>query len=176
MRVEISALHKDIDSLLGNTGLFTAEYSRDTHRAVGIGNHHIVGMKGSLHSVECHDLLAFFRSSHYYLPAGNLISIKGMQRLAHFEENEIGNVDDIVDRVQADGKKLLLEPFRRRSYLYALDGDSLIFRRTFEVSHLDWNRTFTLAVLECGNIRICEFARYIVQSEICIQVSCYSDM
>ena len=31
------------------------------------------------------------------------VEVEGVQRLAEFEEDEIGDIDDVVDRAQADG-------------------------------------------------------------------------
>ena len=44
--------------------------------------------------------------------AGEFGGIEGMQRLAEFVEHEVGDIDDVVDRAQADGFEALFEPGR----------------------------------------------------------------
>jgi hypothetical protein len=36
--------------------------------------------------------------------------IEGVERLAEFVEHEVGDIDDVVDRAQADGFEALFEP------------------------------------------------------------------
>jgi hypothetical protein len=42
--------------------------------------------------------------------AGELGGVEGVERLAEFVEHEVGDIDDVVDRAQADGFEALLEP------------------------------------------------------------------
>ena len=176
MRIEICALDEDIDSIFGHAGFLTAEHAGDTHRSVSIGNDHVAVVKLSFDAVEGDDLLAFGRPSDNDFAAADLVSVKRVERLSDFEKHEVGDVHDIVYRVQSDGEQLLLKPFRRRAHFHALDGNSLIFRSSVRIEHLYRNRAFSIAFLECRNIRISETARDVVQFHIRIQVTCYADM
>ena len=69
-------------------------------------------MECPFNAVEGDDLLAFLSSSDNDFSAADLVSVKCVERLADFEKNEVGDVHDIVDRLQSDGEQFLLEPFR----------------------------------------------------------------
>ena len=129
-----------------------------------------------LGTIEGDDLLSFSGTAHDYFSSGDLVSIEGVQRLADLEEDEVGDIHNVVYRMKSDGEKLLLEPFRRRTHFHVLNGNSLILRSSVSIQHFYRDSTFTLSFLECRNIRIREFARDIIQSEISIQVSGYTDM
>ena len=60
-----------------------------------------------------------------------------MKRLAKLEEDEVGDINDIVDRLQAYAHKLFLKPLRRRGHLYALDGHATVARSTLGIEQLD---------------------------------------
>ena len=51
-----------------------------------------------------------------------------MERLADFHQDEVRDIDDIVYRPQADGKKLFLKPLGRWSDLDILDSGAGIPR------------------------------------------------
>ena len=154
-RVEICALEEYIDGGLCNTGVNASEHACDAHRALRIGNDHIIGVKISLHPVESHDLLALTCPADNDLAAGDLVSVEGMQWLTKLEEHEIGNVNHVVDRVETDCKQFLLEPFRRGANLHVPDGNSVIFRRSVHILNL-YRDGLTLTFGKCRNIRIGE--------------------
>ena len=72
--------------------------------------------------------------------AADLARVEGMQRLAQFEEHEVGHVDDVVDRFEADGHQFLLEPFGGRSDLDPADRDADVAGRGRSIQHLERNR------------------------------------
>jgi len=74
-----------------------------------------------------------------HLAAGNPVGIEGVQRLAEFKKDEIGHIDHIVNRFEADRHQFLLKPFRRRAHLHALDGDPAIARSGCRILNLDRN-------------------------------------
>ena len=42
--------------------------------------------------------------------AGEFRGVEGVERLAEFVENEVGDIDDVVDGAEADGFEALFEP------------------------------------------------------------------
>ena len=64
--------------------------------------------------VEREELFVRLGQSHAD-PAGELIGVERMQRLAEFEHDEIRDVDDVVHRAEPDRFELRAEPIRARA-------------------------------------------------------------
>ena len=69
--------------------------------------------------------------------------------LADLEEDEVGDIHNIVHRVKSDSEKLLLEPFRRRTHFHVLNGNSFILRSSVSIQNFYRDSTFALSFLEC---------------------------
>ena len=106
-------------------------------------------MKRVLGTIEGDDLLSFSGTAHDYFSSGDLVSIEGVQRLSDLEEDEVGDVHNIVHRVKSDSEKLLLEPFRRRTHFHVLNGNSFILRSSVSIQNFYRDSTFALSFLEC---------------------------
>ena len=80
----------------------------------------ITRFEGSSRNVSPFSAASFSpaRAERTKIAAAELVGIEGVHRLRKFRHDEIGDVDDIVDRVQADRFQAILQPQRRR-----LDGD-----------------------------------------------------
>ena len=98
-----------------------------------------------------------------------------MERLPHLEEDEVGDIHDVVDRVQADGAQVFLQPLRGRSDLDATDGDAAVARSAFRILYLDRNRLAGTR-LEALVIRDMQLARTAVMAEPGIQVARHAEM
>ena len=174
-RVEICALEEHVSSSFCYSRLLTAEYSCKTHRLLGISDHEVCCAESTLNSVKSNELLAFLRSADYYLATSDLRCIKCMKRLADLMKNEVGDINDIVDRTKTYCKELLLKPLRGCCYLYSLDGCSCITRSSISCEDLYRNR-LSFALCKCRNIRNIEFAWNIIMLEVGIQVAGNTDM
>ena len=111
-RIEIGALKEYVDRRIGHSRLSSSEDTGYAHRAFRIRNHDVGRSQSAFHSVKGNDLFSVRGSPDDDLPAFDLVCIEGMKRLTKLEKDEVGDVHDIVDRLQADGHQLLLEPFR----------------------------------------------------------------
>ena len=98
-----------------------------------------------------------------------------MKRLTDLMKNEVGDINDIVDRTKTYCKELLLKPLRGCCYLYSLDGCSCITRSSISCEDLYRNR-LSFALCKCRNIRNIEFAWNIIMLEVGIQVAGNTDM
>src|SRR5438477_323476 len=62
-----------------------------------------VSPAAALAAVDDGDLLHFARATDDDPPAFYFVKVKRVQRLAQLEHHIVGDVDDIIDRAQADG-------------------------------------------------------------------------
>ena len=148
-RIEICALKEYVYCIFCNARLLAAEYTCEAHWLFCVGNHEICCAKSALYAVEGHKLLSFLCSAHYHLAAGNLRCIECMKRLADLMENEVGDVDNVVDRSETDRKKFLLKPLRRGCHLDTLDSSSGISWSPVCCSNLYRDRLSLSAVCPC---------------------------
>ena len=98
-----------------------------------------------------------------------------MERLSQFEEHEIGDVHDIVDRLEPYRHEPLLEPFGRGSHLDTLDCSSRVTGSSFGVLYLHGDGLpFPFAV--SGHVRILQLAGEVPELQVSVQVPGDTDM
>ena len=105
-----------------------------------------------LHSVESYEFLALYGILDYHLSAGDFGCVKAVQGLTHAVEQIVGDVDDIVDGAQTDGRECVLEPLGRFLDGDPIDGDAAIARTCIGV--LDLNGYATLGSLDGERVDI----------------------
>ena len=92
-----------------------------------------------------------------------------MERLAGFKEHEVGDVHNVVDGLEANGKEPFLQPFRAGSNLHALYGDAgvaggAVLRENFHGDGL------SITFLEGFHGRKGKFGLNALAVEICVKV------
>ncbi len=119
VRIPARAFYEDVDRLLGNAGADAAHDAAEAERALVIGDdgHGFVERVDAV--VERVERLVAGRAQHRL--ADDLVGIIGVERTAPAEGDEIGDVDNGVDRTQPDGLQPLLQPLGRGAVLDALD-------------------------------------------------------
>ncbi len=173
--IEICALDEDIHRILGNTGIISTENSSDAHCPLAVSNHYIRGLQTPLNSVQGTDLLPFRRLTYDDLSSANLICIKSMQGLTEFEENEVGNIHDIIDRIMADSEKLFLQPLGGRTNLNSAKGNTAIARSSLSINYFHRD-CFSFSFKSLRSLRVVELARNIMGYKVSIKVSCDAEM
>ena len=99
-------------------GMLAAHDAGERFDAVVVGDHaHRVVERVGL-AVEREQRFAFLGAAHDEI-ALHLLGVEHMQRTAAVEGHEVGDVDQRIDRAQADGREPLLQPLRRRAVLDA---------------------------------------------------------
>ena len=151
--IKICALYEYVGGRRGNSGVDASEHAGYAHRTVGVRDYDVLGRKLALLLVKGHYPFTLSSPSDDHLSAGDLVSVEGMERLAELPEDEVGNVHYVVDRPEADGQQLLLEPFRGWADLDSLHGDAAVPWSGGTVHDLDRN-TGAFAVLPCTDVRI----------------------
>ena len=81
-----------------NFGIQTAHDACDRDRFFRVVDHQHCIIQGSFGTVEGHEFFAVTRGIDDDPPARETFNVKGVQRLPVFEHDEVGDVDDIVDR------------------------------------------------------------------------------
>ena len=176
-RVEVCRLQEEFGGGLRRTGILAAEYACDAHRLLGVANHQFFATERALHAVQSAELRAGIGFAHHHLASGNLGSIEGVQRVAHFKEHEVGDIHHVVDGALAHGLQALLQPVRRRTHLHTTQRDADIARSQFGRKHLERNRTCSaLCSMEIGQVRQCPAARNAVRAAVCVEVARATDV
>ena len=95
---------------VGSTTLSSKD-TGNTHRLLSVANREVVLAKNVLITIERHKLGALGLGANHNLVALNHIGIKAMHRLAVSHHDVVGDVNNIVNRTQADNFQFILEPF-----------------------------------------------------------------
>ena len=152
-RVEVGALNEDVAGLHGNTRFFAAKDTGDAHglgavAAAGIANHKVAGIEFAFHAVESDEGGVLRQTAHHHLVALDHIGIESMKRLAHFHQNEIGDIDNIIDGAQTDGAQFVLKPIGRFLNLDVADSQTAVTRAEVRFFDSDADR---LSAIDSAN-------------------------
>jgi hypothetical protein len=77
---------------------------------LGIGNHADAGVEFVVALVDGADFLAGECAAYDDLVVFEVIEVEGVERLAAFEHDVVGDVDDVIDGIDADGGESVAEP------------------------------------------------------------------
>src|SRR5581483_870846 len=81
-----------------------------------VADEQIVGSQLSFDAVEGGEFFDCAGAPHQDFFSGQTIEIEGVQRLAGFEHDVVGRIDDRVDRANAAGFQAVAQPGRRRRH------------------------------------------------------------
>ncbi len=119
-RIEIGGFDEDVHRRLGAAGLLAAHDAAEAEHAAVIGNDAGFAVDLIFSAVEREEALA--RLAEAGLDgAMNLVRVVDVKRAAAVVGNVVGDVDQRVDRAQADRAQALLHPCGRRAVLDAAD-------------------------------------------------------
>ena len=111
--MEVSALkHHILSGFIGSTAL-TAKDTSDTHRLLGITDSQIAIGEFMFLTVKSLERCTLRHRLHHNLMTFHHVCIEGMQRLAVCHHDVVGDIDDIIDRTQANGRQLVFQPVGR---------------------------------------------------------------
>ena len=113
--LEPGGFEHDFRGRFGDAGGLAAHDARDGDGAAFVGDDEVVGQQLVGHVVERLDLFARARAADLDDAPGEFSRVEGVERLAGFEEDVVGDVDDVVDRAMAGGGDGLLQPCGARA-------------------------------------------------------------
>ena len=136
--VEPRALDEHAFGGVGDSALYTTKDAGDAERLIGVANHEVVGAEFPLLAVEGHEWRTFGAIADDDCLSVDFVGVEGVERLTDAEEDVVGDVDDVVYGVEADGFKGFLEPLRRILDGHALDEDAAVARAGLWILDVDF--------------------------------------
>ena len=112
--IEIRAFEDDPRGGIGNRAVRAADDAGDGDRPAGIGNHEVRRIERVALLVQRLDRFAGTRGANDNLVALEFGGVEGVHGLRDFRQHVVRYVDNVIDRVQADGFEPLLQPLWRR--------------------------------------------------------------
>jgi hypothetical protein len=112
-RVEVRAFDENACGLRRHLGRFPAHDPGDADGTRSVRDHQLAGGQLPLDAVQRHQRLAGRGRARVHLAGGNRVEVIGMERLAAFEEDEVGDVDDVVARPRSHELQADRQPERR---------------------------------------------------------------
>ena len=132
--------------------------------------------KSVLLTVESYKLSAFWLSAHNNLMSLNHVSVKAMHRLTVGHHHIVGDVDDVVDRTQADNLKLVLQPFWALLHLAASDAHASITLASLCVLNLHLDRKVVVVYCELRAVGAMKRSGVTIALEPSIKVASHTPM
>ena len=120
-RMEASRFQEDIGSLLGYARIQATENTTDTHRLFRITDHQVAIGQRTLYAIQRNELRTRLNGLDNHLISLNLSGIERMQGLSQLMQDEIGDIDHVINRTQANHTQPVLQPFRALLNRHALD-------------------------------------------------------
>ena len=120
--IEEGALEEDIDSGIRDAAVFAAHDPGNGRGGAGIGDDEIGRRRaGRFFPSSAWKALPLGRGADVDFAFGEARLVKGMERLADFHHHVVGDIDDVVDRADADGFEPVRAASRGWRQLYAAD-------------------------------------------------------
>ena len=119
--VEVCGFEEDVFGVFCYTAFESAEDTGNTHCLFLISDHEVASIHLALYAVESNEFLALACIAHMDLVAFDLVSIEGMERLTHFVQHEVRDIDDVVNRTKTDSQQAVFEPLRRFFHFHTFD-------------------------------------------------------
>ena len=113
---EGSALEEQAGGVVVHAGVCTAHDAGQSHRLLCVADDQIVGVQGELLLVQRDDLFALVGAAHINGAAGDLVQVKGVHGLAHFQQGVVGDIHHIADGAQAAQSQMALHPAGRLAH------------------------------------------------------------
>ena len=120
-RVEAGALDEDVAGAGADARFQAAHDPGQGQGPGGVGDEQVVLVQGDVALVEQAQRLALAGAAHAHLGALQPLQVEDMQRLAAGHHHQVGDVDDVVDRAQAQGEQQLLHVGRRLPHRQVAD-------------------------------------------------------
>src|SRR4029077_671858 len=105
---------------IGHTRFFATHYAANSNRALLISDNAIVRLEGVSLPIEREKFFAVARKSHLDA-ALQFIGVESMRRLTKLQHHKIRDVDDVVDRANADALNFRAQPLRADADFYIFD-------------------------------------------------------
>ena len=174
--IEICALDEDVGRSIAHTRLQTAKYACDTHRFICVADHQILSRQLALNAIERYERSALLASANHNLATLDLIGIECVQRLTKFEQDIVGDIDQIVLGIDTHSTQRILQPLGRRSNLTTRNRHTGITRSRLLILNLDLDFQIVVINRELVNRRPSQFNLLTVCSQICCQIARNTDM
>ncbi|MEZ4430354.1 MAG: hypothetical protein R3A51_21960 [Nannocystaceae bacterium] len=99
---EVGGLEQQVAGRVRDHGRRPAHDPSEGLRRARVGDHEVVGGERDLAAVEGRKRLPLPSHAHHHAPLGQLVAVEHVERLAPLHQHEVGDVDAVVDRPQAD--------------------------------------------------------------------------
>src|SRR5207302_5284524 len=119
--IEPGTLDQNIFSGEGNFAVGAAHHAADAlgMRAVTIADHANAGLESAFDAIEGARFFSGLGFAYDDAMIANFVVVVGVQRVAQFEHDVIGDIHDITDAGNAGGFEALAQPWRGGLNLYA---------------------------------------------------------
>ena len=109
-RVEVGGLQQHVRRRFRDLGVGASNHPGQGHGTAGVGDHQGLRVEVVIVAVEGPQPLSGTGPAHDDAALPQPVQVEGVQGLAELEHDEVGHVDDVVDRALADGPETVLQP------------------------------------------------------------------
>ena len=140
-RVEVSRLKHHVCSGIVCTGALSAEYTGYAHWFLGVADSEVVVREFMLFAVESDKRSALWHCLYHNLMLLHHVCVEAVHRLTISHHDIVCDVNDIVNRTDADDVQSVLQPLRRFLHLAVGNGKSYITAASLCILNHNLDRT-----------------------------------
>ena len=140
-----SALEQQAGGVIVHAGVCAAHDTGQCYRLFSITDDQIVGVQGELLLVQRDDLFALVGAAHINGAAGDLVQVKGVHGLTHFQQGVVGDIHHVADGAQAAQCQMALHPAGRLAHADVADIVCHVAGAQLRCLHLDGDGSVRLA-------------------------------
>ena len=140
-----SALEQQAGGVIVHAGVCAAHDTGQCYRLFSITDDQIVGVQGELLLVQRDDLFALVGAAHINGAAGDLVQVKGVHGLTHFQQGVVGDIHHVADGAQAAQCQMALHPAGRFAHADVADIVCHVAGAQLRCLHLDGDGSVRLA-------------------------------
>ena len=138
-------LEQQAGGIFVHAGVGTTHDAGQCHRLFGVADDQVIGVQGEFLLIQGDDLFAIVGTAHVDGAAGDLVQVKGVHGLAHFQQGVVGDIHHIADGAQAAQSQMALHPAGRLAHADVADIVCHIARAQVGRFHLDGDGRIRLA-------------------------------
>ena len=172
--MEICALEYDMGRCIVSSAATSPEDTGDAHRFTTVADGKVMWTKDVIVAIESHEGLSFVVGAYNDMASFNHVGIKAVERLPVGKHDVVGNVYDVVDRTQANGGEMPLEPVGRFSHMATGNAHTCVTGTGLGVADGYLYRERMVGNVEVITGGAMQAGRVAVLHHPCIEIACYA--
>ena len=174
--VEISAFKEHIGGRFIGAAALSAKHPGNAHGFFSIADGQITVGESMFFTIEGDKLRTFGHRLHHHFIAFHHVGIKAVEGLSVGHHHVVGDVHNVVDRAQTDGRQFVLQPFRALLHFTTTYRNGTIAWAGFRIFHHHFDGKVVVVYAECLVGGTMQSRGKVIAQKVSVQIACNAPM